>query len=111
MKTLFRTSAVAVAVASITTGGVAFAQGNTTNNVTNVSMTKNLSLSKTLTIEGTITVDGVITPDSASVAVIDDKQSSTTNQGDNFLLKNTATAGDEVMSGASGNIGLNMVSG
>ncbi|NIQ10105.1 MAG: adhesin, partial [Gammaproteobacteria bacterium] len=27
------------------------------------------------------------------------------------LLKNTATAGDEVMSGASGNIGLNMVSG
>lgn len=113
MKISFRKSAIAIAVAAVAGSGSVLAQenGNTTTNVTNVSMVKNLSLSKNLTINGTITVDGIVTVDSSSVAVIDDKQSSTVNQGENFLLQNSATAGDEVMSGATGNIGLNMVAG
>lgn len=116
MKTLFRKSAIAIAIATVACSGAVLAQEdtNTTNNVTTVQMVKNLSLAKNLTIntiEGGIIVDGAISVNSASVAVVDDKQDATANQGENFLLQNSATAGDEVMSGASGNIGLNMASG
>ncbi len=112
MKLSVRKSAVAIAVAALAGSGSVWGDnGNSTTNMTNVSMVKSLSLTKNLTIEGEITVNGTITVDSSSVAVIDDKQSSTVNQGENFLLQNSATAGDEVMSGATGNIGLNMVSG
>lgn len=113
MKTSFKKSAIAIAVTAIAVSGSVLAQEdtNTTNNVTNVAMVKSLSLAKNLTIEGAILVDGTVAVDSASVAVVDDKQSATANQGENFLLRNSATAGDEVMSGASGNIGLNMTSG
>lgn len=114
MKTLFKKSAVAMAVGAFAVSGAVLAQndnGNTTTNVTNVEMVKRLSLSKNLSITGEIRVRGNVEVDSSSVAVIDDKQSATANIGENYLLKNTATAGDEVMSGASGNIGLNMTSG
>lgn len=114
MKTSFRKSAIAVAVVTAAVSGTVVAQGNTTNNVTDVQMVKKLSLSKTLTInsiEGGILVNGSITVNSSSIAVVDDKQSATLNQGENYLLQNTATGGDEVMSAASGDIGLNMASG
>lgn len=118
MKTTFRKSTIAMAVAAFAASGAVWAQDNgdtnTTTNVTDVEMVKRLSLAKTLTINTVnrgIVIDGDITVDSTSVAVIDDKQYGTGNQGDNFLLQNTATAGDEVMSQASGNIGLNMASG
>lgn len=114
MKTLFKKSAVAMAVGAFAVSGAVLAQndnGNTTTNVTNVEMVKRLSLSKNLSITGEIRVRGNVEVDSSSVAVIDDKQSATANIGENYLLRNTATAGDEVMSGASGNIGLNMTSG
>lgn len=114
MKTAFNISSVAMAVATIVASGAVCAQNgnsNTTTNVTDVEMVKILSLSKALTIEGNIAVRGNVVSDSSSLAVIDDKQSATENTGENYLLQNTATAGDEVMSGATGNIGLNMVSG
>lgn len=119
MKTTFRKSTIAMAVAAFAASGAVWAQpdngdSNTTTNVTEVSMVKKLSLAKTLTINSAnrgIVIDGDITVDSTSVAVVDDKQSATQNVGENYLLQNTATAGDEVMSQASGNIGLNMASG
>lgn len=117
MKTTFKRSAIAMAVAALAASGAVWAQeGNTTttNNFTDVQMVKKLSLTKNLTInsiEGGIVITGGIPVDSTSVAVVDDKQSATVNNGQNYLLKNTVTAGDEVMSQASGNIGLNMVSG
>ncbi len=119
MKISFDKSALAIAIAAVAASGAVFAQGsngnsNSTTNVTDVQMVKNLSLAKNLSISsinGGVLVDGSITVDSASVAVIDDKQSASANQGENFLLKNSATAGDQVMSGATGNIGINMVSG
>lgn len=80
-------------------------------NSTDVEMVKKLSLSKNLTITGGITVGGEVAIDSSSVAAINDRQSSTGNLGSNYLLKNTASAGDDVMREASGNLGLNMVSG
>lgn len=80
-------------------------------NVTEVEMVKKLSLSKNLSITGGITVGGEVEVDSASVAVIDDKQKAKYNGGHNYLLRNTAEAGDDVMREASGNLGLNMASG
>ena len=114
MKTTFKRSAIAMAVAALAASGAVWAQENSTNNFTDVQMVKKLSLTKNLTInsiEGGIVINGNIPVDSTSVAVVDDKQSATLNNGQNYLLKNTVTAGDEVMSQASGNIGLNMVSG
>ena len=114
MKTTFKRSALAMAVAALAASGAVWAQENSTNNFTDVQMVKKLSLTKNLTInsiEGGIVINGNIPVDSTSVAVVDDKQSATLNNGQNYLLKNTVTAGDEVMSQASGNIGLNMVSG
>lgn len=117
MKKPFRKSAVAIVVSTAVVSGSVLAEnsnGNATTNVTDVQMIKKLSLSKTLTInsiEGGILVDGNITVNSTSVAVVDDKQKATTNQGENYLLQNTATGGNGVMRGATGDIGLNMVSG
>lgn len=99
-------------------------------NVKNVELTKKLSLSKDISIEGGITVSGVLTPDSSAVAVIDDKQFNTgngmrypipsdadesstaqLNGSSNYMLTNEASSGDEMMSGASGNIAVNINGG
>lgn len=84
---------------------------NANTNVTDVEMVKKLSLSKDLSITGGITVAGEVAVDSSSIAVINDQQKAEGNMGQNYLLQNTASAGDDVMRNATGNIGLNMVSG
>lgn len=98
-------------------------------NVKDVELTKRLSLSKDISIEGGITVSGELTPDSSAVAVIDDKQFNSGNgtayqpmDGDkpasvivdgatNNSLTNEASSGDDMMSGASGNIAVNINGG
>ncbi|GEM_PF-2525058 len=80
-------------------------------NLTDVEMTKKLSLTKDIRIDGDVAISGDIAVDSASVAVVEDKQYNSHNEGDNFVLKNEASVGDNVLEGASGNIGLNMFAG
>lgn len=122
MKSTFKKSAIAMAVAAMAASGVAVAQGDvtsTTNNLVDVQMTKNLSLSKDITINGGITVSGILTPDSSAVAVIDDKQFNSGNSGgqdsngasQNTSLSNESSSADDMMSGARGNIGVNMNAG
>jgi len=99
-------------------------------NVKEVELSKSLSLTKDITIEGGITVSGELTPDSSAVAVIDDKQFNTGNgnrqipsdgdveqssvpmpNGQNSMLSNEASSGDDMMSEASGNIAVNINAG
>ena len=84
-------------------------------NVTDVQMVKALRVTSDLALTGTIDVDGVVPVESAAIAVIDDKQLNgvlqSGNQAVNTLLRNTTSAGDNVLEGATGNIGLNLFSG
>jgi len=58
-----------------------------------------------------ITVEGLITPTSYSRSIVDDKQKNLLNEGVNLNHDNNATATDDAMSGASGNIGVNVAAG
>lgn len=121
MKSTFKKSAIAMAVATLAASGVAVAQGvtSTTNNLVDVQMVKNLSLSKDITINGGITLRGTLRPDSSAVAVIDDKQFNSNNGGgpesngmtQNPSLTNESSSADDMLSGARGNIAVNMNAG
>lgn len=120
MKSIYRKSAIALAVATLVPAGVAVAQGveSTTTNLVDVEMNKSLSLSKQITITGGIEVQGTLPPDSAAVAVIDNKQFNSGNTGvtnngpiQNLNLSNTASSSDDMLNGATGNIAVNMNAG
>lgn len=118
MKSTFRKSTIALAIATLTATGSVIAQDvtSTTTNLADVQMIKNLDLSKNITINGGIIVSGTLTPDSSAVAVIDDKQFNSGNSAgqsisQNLKLSNSATSGENMLSGATGNIGVNMNSG
>lgn len=118
MKSTFRKSTIALAVATLTASGAAMAQGvtSTTSNLVDVQMNKSLSLSKQITINGGIIVNGLLTPDSSAVAVIDDKQFNSGNSGGQELaqnqnLTNEASSSDNMLNGATGNIAVNMNAG
>lgn len=76
-----------------------------------VAFKKHLGLSTDVKISGDPKVSGDIKTDSAAIAVIDNRQSVSDNEGTNDNLKNTSSIGDEVASKASGNIGMNVAAG
>lgn len=76
-----------------------------------VAFKKKLALSTDVKITGDPTVSGNIKTDSAAIAVIDNRQSVSGDEGTNDNLKNTSSIGDEVASKASGNIGMNVAAG
>lgn len=58
-----------------------------------------------------ITVEGVINPTSYSRAIVNDTQRNLLNKAKNINHSNDATATDDAMSGADGNIGVNVAAG
>lgn len=118
MKSTFKKSAIAMAVAALATSGAALAEtvNSTTTNSVDVEMTKKLELSKNIVINGGIIVRGTLRPDSSAVAVIDDKQFNSGNNGgtsmsQNLNLSNESTSSDDMLNGAGGNVGVNINSG
>ncbi|MGY0557553.1 MULTISPECIES: adhesin [unclassified Lysobacter] len=76
-----------------------------------VSLKKDLSLSSDIAITGAPTVSGDIVIDSAAIAVVDNRQSSSDNEGFNDMLTNDASIEDDVGSEASGNLAFNVAAG
>lgn len=76
-----------------------------------VSLEKDLSLSSDINFTGDPEITGVIDIDSAAIAVVDNRQSITGNNGYNDMLENDAAIGDDVAATASGNLGFNVAAG
>ena len=76
-----------------------------------VAMDKELRLKSDIVISGRPTVSGDMQIDSAAIAIIDNRQSSSNNQGENRALSNNAVIGDDTASNASGNLGFNVAAG
>lgn len=76
-----------------------------------VQMDKSLRLKSDVEITGRPTVSGNIAIDSAAISIIDNRQSSSDNRGENENLTNDASIADEVASSASGNLGYNVAAG
>lgn len=76
-----------------------------------VSLKKDLSLSSDINFTGNPTISGDIELDSAAIAIVDNRQSSSDNLGMNDMLSNEASIEDDVGSDASGNLAFNVASG
>ena len=76
-----------------------------------MNLEKDLRLSTDVNFSGDPTITGDIDLDSAAIAVIDNRQSISSNATSNSLVTNSASIGDSVGAGASGNLGFNVVSG
>ncbi len=84
---------------------------NTDTQIRRVRMNKDISLVSDITLSGNPTVSGNIEVDSAAIAVVDNRQSISSELGENYLLENNASIGDAVGSAASGNLGFNVAAG
>lgn len=115
MKKQFKMSQVTLAVALLSTGAIAFAQGpgghSGHGDHDGASITKSITVTKDVTYEGKVKVNGEITADSLGMAVIKDEQASMMNNGTNAWLTNDASVQDNALQNASGNIGVNTASG
>lgn len=121
MKSTFDKTAIATAVAALVVAGSAVAQGvnSETTNFADVQMSKTLSLSKQITITGSIAVNNTLNPNTSAIAVIDDKQFNSGNNGSfnsngvaqNTDLANEASSSDDMLNGATGNIAVNINAG
>lgn len=76
-----------------------------------VSFDKDIALSSDIAFTGDPTISGDLEIDSAAIAIIDNRQSSSGNVGENYLLDNDAAISDDVASSASGNLGFNVAAG
>lgn len=76
-----------------------------------VSLEKDLSLSSDIDFTGAPEITGAIDIDSAAIAVVDGRQSTSGNVGFNDMLENDATLDGDVASTASGNLGFNVGAG
>lgn len=76
-----------------------------------VSLNKDLSLTSDINFSGDPTISGDIGLDSAAIAIIDNRQSSSDNVGVNDMLTNDASIADDVASEASGNLAFNVAAG
>lgn len=81
------------------------------NHGVDVNLEKDLRLSTDINFSGDPNITGDIDLDSAAIAVIDNRQSISNNATSNSLVTNSASIGDSVGAGASGNLGFNVVSG
>ena len=110
MKSQFKNTPIALAVAAMFLSPVAFADGYDRDRDP-VSLKKDLSLEQDVEIEGRVNVNGSIYIDASSVAVVNDAQSSTRNQVTNTQVTNGAAVNGSALNNAKGNIGVNVSSG
>lgn len=125
MKQQFKRSSIALAVAALAASPAVFAGGEgdhngspisehysvSVNNSIDVKLKKEIKNTKNVDISGHVSVFGAIPVTSSAMAVVDDKQINTGNVVSNTHHTNNATASGGAMSGASGNIGLNISAG
>jgi len=116
MKSQFKNTPIALAMAAMFLSPIAFAdnnegQGGGDRNHDPVRIKKDISVKQDVKTEGRVYVDGDIYIDSSSMAVVDDKQVSIHNEVNNTESTNTSTVNGNALNNASGNIGLNVTSG
>ena len=103
MKPTFKYTPIALALITLGMGSLTYAD--------EVDIDKKIKYKQDVTIEGDVDVRGVIRLDSSSTAIVDDSQLNYGNVGNNTEVTNAAVVGESAMSGASGNVGLNVTAG
>ncbi len=114
MKSQFKNTPIALAVAAMFLSPIAFADDHNDNGGRHkdpVSLKKDISLEQDVEVEGRVHVNGNIYIDASSVAVVNDAQSSTHNQVNNTQVTNDARVNGNALSNAKGNIGVNVSAG
>lgn len=113
MKTQFKNTPIALAMAALFLSPMAFADGNDRNGNKHdsVSLKKKVSLEQDVEIEGRVRVGGYIDINASSLAVVDDKQVTGANTVSNNEVTNAATVSGNALNNASGNIGVNVTAG
>jgi hypothetical protein len=81
------------------------------NNDTDVRIKKEINITRDVTISGDPEVIGTIDVRASSAALTSQSQSGNHNETMNDIVNNDASAGDDALDGASGNIGLNITAG
>lgn len=134
MKSTFKKTSVALAVAALFISPIAFASdggdgeshyidlkvdaaaelnlnASATFDSTHVSLKKDITNTKDVAITGGAEVTGVINVDASSMAVVDDQQISYQNEVTNTESTNAASVNGNALNNAKGNIGVNVTSG
>ncbi|MDI1361764.1 hypothetical protein [Methylotenera sp.] len=114
MKSQFKNTPIALAVAALFLSPVAFADNNNDGRDRDrdpVSIKKDISVKQEVEQKGRVNVTGQIYIDSSSMAVVNDAQVTTHNQVDNNLVTNDAKVNGNALNAAKGNIGVNVSSG
>lgn len=115
MKSQFKNTPIALAVAALFLSPIAFAEGGDRHDNKRdrdpVSIKKEVSLEQDVEIKGRVWVGGYIGVDASSVAVVDDKQVTGANTVSNNEVTNSATVNGNALNNASGNIGVNVTAG
>lgn len=115
MKSQFKNTPIALAVAALFLSPIAFAEGNgdhdNKRDHDGVSIEKDVSLEQDVKIDGRVRVGGYIGIDSSSLAVVNDKQITGANSVSNNEVTNSATVNGNALNNASGNIGVNVTAG
>ncbi len=81
------------------------------NHGVDVNLESDLQVGADVQFRGRPTVSGDLEVDSAAIAIIDNRQSITNNEGDNELLENNSSISENVAQNASGNLGFNTAAG
>ncbi|SEK83812.1 hypothetical protein SAMN05428989_0903 [Pseudoxanthomonas sp. GM95] len=116
MKANLKWTMLAAAITVVTVSGSVSAQesgqrADRNRHDVDVRLKKDLALSTDISLSGDPEITGTIDIDSAAIAVVDNRQSTTNNGAENYLLSNDATISDDVASGASGNLAFNTAAG
>jgi len=116
MNATFKKTLLAMAVATLFSTATAYAHNggdrhDSRSGSSKVRIDKSVELSTDVSLKGDPRVHGNIDINAAAIAIVDNKQSSVANEGDNTNLTNSASASGNVAGGASGNIGVNIGSG
>jgi hypothetical protein len=81
------------------------------NHGVDVNLESDLQVGADIQFRGRPTVSGDLEVDSAAIAIIDNRQSITDNEGSNELLENNSSISENVAQDASGNLGFNTAAG
>lgn len=81
------------------------------NHGVDVNLESDLQVGADVQFRGRPTVSGDLEVNSAAIAIIDNRQSITDNEGKNELLENNASISENVAQNASGNLGFNTAAG
>lgn len=129
MKSQFKKTPLALAVAALLVSPLTFANDNgvydfklsaaanlsldtsVTQNKTDVEVKKEIKYKQDVDVEGTVDVTGTIDIDSSSAALVNDQQINYQNDVSNDEVTNSATVDGNALNSAAGNIGVNVTAG